>query len=392
MDEYPRPPDGGGELIPYRTPAWQRAATLLLVTALALTFLWQVRTVLPPFLIAFFLASLLDPVVNNLQRRGISRARAVLAIYLMVFLWVTLALIVVIPPAMDQVSQLTRNADTYKTNLQLQSDAWYEQNQKLLNGIGIKKNPLTDRAGPVLQTAASFLGTLQASALALTGQVLWLILIPLTLYFLLMEYPALRAKILSLFPVRHQAHLDKITEEIVEIFSTYFRSLAKVCVLYGLAAVVIFFLLGVKYSLFLGIAAGVLYAVPYVGPLVTMASAAVISLMMQPVVLVPTSITLSPAVHAVIVVLAFLVMHFTFDYGITPRVVGGSVGLHPVVNIFALMCGATLFGVWGMLLAVPVAASVQMMLIYFFPKLGQKASSVAVAALTAPTPDEAAVH
>ena len=379
-------------MVPYRTPAWQRAVTLLLTAALALTFFWQVRSVLPPFLIAFFLAALLDPVVNNLQRRGLSRGRAVLGIYLMVFLWVVLALIVVIPPAMEQVSQLTRNADTYGTNLKLQSDSWYQQNQKLLNGIGIKKNPLTDRAGPVLQTAAAFLGTLQASALALTGQVLWLILIPLTLYFLLMEYPALRTKLLSLFPARHQAHLDQISEEIVEIFSTYFRSLAKVCVLYGIAAVIIFFLLGVKYSLFLGIAAGVLYAVPYVGPLITMASAAVISLMMQPVVLVPTSITLSPTVHAVIVVVAFLVMHFTFDYGITPRVVGGSVGLHPVVNIFALMCGATLFGVWGMLLAVPVAASIQMMLVYFFPKLGQKPPSVSIAALTAPAPDEAAVR
>jgi predicted PurR-regulated permease PerM len=65
-------------------------------------------------------------------------------------------------------------------------------------------------------------------------------------------------------------------------------------------------------------------------------------------------------------------MHVSFDYVLTPRVVGGSVGLHPLVNVFALMAGATLFGVWGMLLAVPVAASLQMILIYFFPKLAEK--------------------
>jgi predicted PurR-regulated permease PerM len=72
--------------------------------------------------------------------------------------------------------------------------------------------------------------------------------------------------------------------------------------------------------------------------------------------------------------------------------VGGSVGLHPVVNIFALMCGATLFGVWGMLLAVPVAASVQMTLIYFYPKLSQRAPSTAPAALPALPPDKAAAR
>jgi predicted PurR-regulated permease PerM len=65
----------------------------------------------------------------------------------------------------------------------------------------------------------------------------------------------------------------------------------------------------------------------------------------------------------------FLAIHVTFDYVITPRVVGGSVGLHPIVNVFALMAGATLFGVWGMLLAVPVAASIQKLLLKFYPGL-----------------------
>ena len=388
MIDPPRPPNGGGELTPFRTPAWQRAGAFLLLFAVGVWFFWKVRSVLPPFLIAAFLAALLDPVVSNMERRGMSRAKAVGAIYLLVFLWFILALILIVPTALDQVGQLARNADSYGRNLSAQSDVWYDRNKKLLGGIGIAKNPLKDRSGPVMQTAASFLDTLKDSALALTGQALWLILIPLTLFFFLMEYSRLRAKLLSLFPIRQQPHLDKISQEVVEIFSTYFRSLAKVCVLYAAAAAVIFFLLGVKYWLFLGIAAGVLYAVPYVGPLVTLASAAIVALMMNPVVLAPTSITLSPLVHAILVVIAYLLMHFTFDYGITPKVVGGSVGLHPVVNIFALMCGATLFGVWGMLLAVPVAASIQMMLIYFFPKLGQRAPSAPPAAITAPAPDE----
>src|SRR5205807_8458562 len=85
-----------------------------------------------------------------------------------------------------------------------------------------------------------------------------------------------------------------------------------------------------------------------------------------------TGIHLSQGTYAVIVVGLLVAMQLAFDYGLTPRLVGGSVGLHPIVNIFALMCGATLFGVWGMLLAVPVGASIQLLVIYFFPKLVEK--------------------
>jgi predicted PurR-regulated permease PerM len=69
------------------------------------------------------------------------------------------------------------------------------------------------------------------------------------------------------------------------------------------------------------------------------------------------------------VVVIALVVQNVFDQILYPRIVGGSVGLHPVASIFALMSGATLFGIWGMLLAVPVAASIQIIIMYFFPKV-----------------------
>jgi predicted PurR-regulated permease PerM len=167
-----------------------------------------------------------------------------------------------------------------------------------------------------------------------------------------------------------------MSQEVVDIFSQYIRGLAKVCVLYGFTAVVLFAAFRLPYALFLGIAAGILYAVPYVGPGLAMSSAAIISL------------TAGKGVpYTGVVVAAFIIMHVTFDYGVTPRVVGGSVGLHPLVNVFALMVGATMFGVPGMLLAVPVAASIQRLLSHFFPRLAQQ-PVVAPEVAVSPTPDE----
>ena len=260
-----------------------------------------------------------------------------------------------------------------------------ETASNLMNSLGIPakfQTRITDNSA-LADFAAKVLKSVEAAAVGLAGQVLWIIIIPLSLFYFLMDYQALRTKLISLAPARYQENLDKMSLEVVEIFSTYVRSLGIVCAAYGAAATVLFFILGLKYALFLGIAAGVLYAVPYVGPAVAIGSAAFTALLMNPVVIVPTSITLSPMAHAILVVFLFVAVHFTFDYGVTPKVVGGSVGLHPLVNIFALMCGATLFGVWGMLLAVPVAASIQMLLIYFFPKLAEKPAPLAQAGLQA---------
>jgi len=372
MESHALPPLNGDSAPAGMRPAWQRAAALLAAALVALWFLWRVRDVLPPFLIAFFLAALLDPVVTRLQRRGYPRARAVALIYLLVFLNLLLAGFLVVPAAMRQVGELGQNIQWYQRNLLRQTDGLYERFKRPLAALGVKKNPIHDRSGPVAQAASGLLEGLKRSVAGLAGQVLWLIIIPLSLFYFLMDFQALRAKLISLAPPSYREHLDRMSAEIVEIFSQYARSLAIVCVFYALGACILFYWLGLRYALFLGILAGVLYAVPYIGPAVAIGSAGIIALMMNPVMLWPTGIVLSPGAYAALVVALFVAMHLAFDYVVTPRVVGGSVGLHPVVNIFALMCGATLFGVWGMLLAVPVAASIQMLLIYFFPRLAEK--------------------
>ncbi len=423
MDSYPLPPRAGRDFPDENRFPWQRAVTLILVCIVALYFLWRVRDVLPPFLIAFFLASLLDPVVNRLQRRGVSRIRAVLTIYAAVFLVILLIAVRLIPPALSEINDLYTNIDKYTLQFTRTADQVYERYHGVFEIVGVKNNPFREErdktarpasesaapqpqthaeSGPPPQnpTGADPLGAqkpsptqgkeprINSQALAkaaglaleivrgtimgLAGKVIWLVIIPLSLFYFLMDYQALRRRLISLAPIQHQANVDRISDEIVEVFSAYMRSLAIVCALYGMAAVALFYLLGLKYALFLGLGAGVLYAVPYLGPALAIGGAGAIAATTDLHVLGFTGISVSPLVYAGIVVGLLVCMQLAFDYGITPRLVGGSVGLHPIVNIFALMCGATLFGVWGMLLAVPVAASVQIVLLYFFPKLDSR--------------------
>ena len=382
METILLPPAGDQSPQPYR-PQLQQLATVALVVLVALYFLWRVREILPPFIIAFFFAALLDPVVTRLQRRGVARVRAVLTIYLLVFLLLVLGIMSVGPPALNQIESLTGNAETYARDARKKAGDLYIKYQKPLGFIGLKKNPfpqkeedpdkigLGDKNDPIAKAVLTVLYSIRDFLIGFAGKAIWLLIIPLAMFYFLMDFQRLRARLISLAPDRHHAMLDTMSEEVVLIFTAYFRSLAIVCALYGMTAIAIFYVLGLPYALFLGIAAGILYAVPYVGPAVTVGSVTIIALTTTSATLFHTGIHLEPAVFAVTSVLMFVSMHVTFDYGITPRIVGGSVGLHPIANIFALMCGATLFGVWGMLLAVPVAASVQIVLIYFFPKLSQ---------------------
>ncbi len=378
---------------------WRRWLTVGPAVAVLAYFLWSVRAILAPFLVAFFLAALLDPVVVRIERggagfrslvppflvrrlpegvqwrllaepRGISRARAVGGIFGALLVVIVLIGVLVIPPAMRQIGEFASSVGTDINKLTSQAqgvtgsaDAWYKSKKSSLSAIGIKDPPskiLSDKSGPIAGAAAAVLGSVKDSILAMMGQVLWLIIVPLSLLYFLMEFPVIRAKLISFVPNAQRAEVNRMSTEIVEIFGTYILGLAKVCALYGLTCIVFLLVFQVRYSVFLGMASGVLYAVPYIGPILAIGSAGLLAFVGS-----------GSVGHAVLVMLAMTVLQFAFDYVVTPRVVGGSVGLHPLVNIFALMTGATLFGLWGMLLAVPVAASIQKLLIYFVPALGE---------------------
>jgi predicted PurR-regulated permease PerM len=343
---------------------WRKAIPLWLSVAAGLYFLWCVRSILTPFFISFFLASLLDPVVTRLQKRTHSRGRVVASMFLLFFLLIVLIAVVIFPSAIEQMKDFASRAPEYGRNLMQKTDELYQQYKKPLASVGLRKPPsqfLSDRTGPIGTATQKILDTVRDTILGFVGQVLWLIIIPLSLYYFLLDYQRIRAKLISFVPASLHDEVDRITTEVVEIFSAYIRGLAIVCTLYGIGAFFLFYLLGLNYALFLGITAGAFYAVPIVGAFVAAVSAAVVALTMG-----------KSIAFAALVVVLLTAMQFTFDYVITPRIVGRSVGLHPLINIFALMCGATLFGIWGTLLAVPVAASVQMILVYFFPRLAEK--------------------
>lgn len=353
----------------------RRAVALLLTGSAALYFLWQVQSILPPFLIAFFLAALLDPTIRYYERkRGYSRVRTISLLYMTVILLTILCFILLVPRVMAQLQDVTQNFGLYYANVQNKTNQFLQKNEKTLARLNLNRERLSQivdqKSGPIRNAITRVLEGFTGMISNMASYALWLIVIPIAGFFFMRDYPAIRARFITLAPEPYQDRVDLISRDIMDVFSAYIRGLAKICALFGFAAFLLFTLFGVRYALLLGILAGTFYAIPYVGQLVTAFVVGAVAYSMGPhTVLFAWNVEANSILYAVVVVLSNILMNNIFDQVVYPFVVGSEVGIHPLLNIFALTAGATLLGIWGMLLAVPIAASIQLILVYCFPRL-----------------------
>jgi predicted PurR-regulated permease PerM len=189
----------------------------------------------------------------------------------------------------------------------------------------------------------------------------WVAIVPLVTFYMLLEIDPLRARVVHLVPAVHRSRFLEMAERIGAVFSGYVRGLIIVCAGYGVVTgIVLALVFRLPYALMIGLMAAVLYAVPYVGALAIVTVAGLVAFATHPT-----------AGFVLAVAGTLIVINQLFDQFIYPRVVGGQAGLHPLASIFALTVGGQLFGLWGMILAVPVAASVQVVLVAIWPQLAE---------------------
>lgn len=340
--------------------------TLLILAGLALLAgcVWLVRDVLPPFLIALALALLLDPVLDRMQRAGLPRWAAAG----ITFLGFTAALIgavaVMLPIAIAQIGELIHNFPVYAGRLQQSVDDWALQNSELLRRLNLPPsvNALwaqyqRELPGHLQLVLERVFGSLQASV----GLFGWLVVVPIVTLYLLVDLDALQARLSYLIPDRYRGAMLDLAAQVGRVFGAYLRGLTALCLCFGVTVYLVLALVfGLPYALILGLSAVVLYAVPYLGQFTLLAAGALVAWVTGR----------SPA-HIVLVAVALVVVGQIYDQLITPRVIGKQVGLHPVLGLFALMVGGQLLGPLGMVIAVPVAASVRVVLIQLFPRLSE---------------------
>lgn len=351
-----------------------------LLFGLAGYLLFLVRGALPVFIVAALLAYAMEPVLRRLERRGYSRGGAIGFVFF-VFLLLFLLLCVLLATAWQQAQTLASQVPEYEAqamaivdNARARLDALHlPQNVKtaVLEGIADLQKSAPAAVTQKIQGAVGW--TLSSIGLLL---VVMVVLPIITLWFMLEMYP-LRARCLMLVPEQYRGDVTTIVSDINRMLGRYVRGQMIVCSLFGVLCTTVFYTLylvfGMQYPIVLGVLAALVYIVPYFGMATIALSAGLTAYFTAS----------SPILCAVIAVGSCAAFNLILDYGVTPRVIGKGVGLHPLMVIFALLCGAQLGGIAGMVLAIPLFASLRVVAIHLFPQLTAPLPATAVSEISA---------
>lgn len=320
-----------------------------IAAAVFFVLLWFLGNVILPFLVGGALAYFLDPVADRLERAGLSRIAATSIIALAALLAVVLLVLAIIPTLVRQATELVNAAPEMARKLQ---------------GFLLERFPeLADSTSTMRQTLANIGQTIQArgielvnglisSAMGVVSVVVFLLVVPVVGFYLLLDWDRMIERIDSLLPRDHAPVIRRLAREIDTVLAGFVRGQVSVCLLLGLYYSVALMLAGLQFGVIVGAIAGTITFIPYVGALVGGVLAIGLALFQF----------WGEWVSIGIVAGIFAIGQFIEGNILTPKLVGKSVGLHPVWLLFALSAFGTVFGFVGMLVAVPVAAAIGVLL------------------------------
>ncbi|MFN3209941.1 MAG: AI-2E family transporter [Roseovarius sp.] len=313
--------------------------------ALFLVVMWFLGNVILPFVLGGAIAYFLDPVADRIERMGASRTLAVTIITLVgVCIFVIMALLV-IPTLVNQTANLIDIAPQLFNDLQNFLTARFpdlvNQDSTLRQSLASLGTTIQERGGQVVETVLASVGSLVNVAVLL-------VIVPVVAFYLLYDWDRMIAEIDRLLPREHAPVIRRLAREIDRTLASFIRGMGTVCLILGTYYAVALMLVGLQFGLVVGAVAGLITFIPYVGALIGGALAIGLALFQF------WGDWLSIGLVAGIFVLGQVVEGNI----LTPKLVGDSVGLHPVWLIFALSVFGALFGFVGMLVAVPVAAAI----------------------------------
>ncbi len=323
----------------------------LVAFAIFVALVYLLRDVMMPFAAGLVLAYLLDPIADRLEKLGIGRLGATLFI-LVLFVAVFVAMLVVaIPLFATQLMAFIEKAPGYVTRIQ---SLITDQGGPLLQRLGGEKvladlqKSLGDVVGQGMSWFGKFLTSLWSGGQALLSILSLLVITPVVAFYLLLDWDHMVEKMDNWVPVDQRETVRVIAHDIDTAISGFLRGQTLVCLILGGIYACGLFAIGLNFGVLIGISAGILSFIPYVGSLLGLIVA----------VGVAVAQFWPDWTMVGLVLLVFVIGQFIEGNILAPKLVGETVGLHPVWLMFALLAAGSLFGFLGLLLAVPVAAAI----------------------------------
>ncbi|OWU66071.1 MAG: hypothetical protein CBB60_001395 [Armatimonadetes bacterium Cent15-Ar3] len=369
-----------------------RIALWVVIAIATLAFLYAVRGILSPFILAFLISAILQPGVNRLVAKGWKRGSASVSLMLLFFGSIVALLVLLTPVVSQQIGGFKDRAEMLARNVAQPNpndnffmrgvpsvrvanaarkdpvDSFLGRYSDVLSQANL---PTTKRAiiaqyiepqrGQIQKTVQGALKASVSIASGLVSQGLMLIFVPLLVGLILPNAEDFRKRLFGLIPPQLRTSAEGISEDIGDVFSNYLRGVAIAVFGYMAFMGALLSILGAPYGLLLGVLFGALYLIPYLNVAIAATTLFVLTGLSGKTDWLMIHFS-SSWIYAGVLVGIYMVCHFVFDSIVYPRFVGNAVGLHPILSMFVIFSGGALFGLPGMVLAFPVAGSIKVLL------------------------------
>ncbi len=328
-------------------------------------FIYSISSILLPFIVAIIMAYFLDPAADRLEKLGCSRTFATTIITVSFFIAAAIIIALLAPVFYDQFLTFLHTVPTYidyinnniipvfSTFLQKIDQTALEKAKESVSGV----------SGYAIKFLGTLMGNIWNSGLAVINLLSLIFVSPIVTFYMLRDWDKIIAALNKLLPPKYAGTIRSQAKEIDHTLSGFIRGQTYVCLILGAFYAVALSIAGLQFSVFIGLASGLLLFIPYVGALFGFVVGMIVAFFQ-----------FGDIANLGVVAGIFLVGQIAESMFITPNLVGNKVGLHPVWIIFALLAGGAMFGFLGVLLAIPGAAVIGVLLRFFCKEYVKKIS------------------
>ena len=315
-----------------------------------------IGVIMLPVILAGLLYYLLNPIVDFMEKHRINRLVAITIVFILIALLLIWGLAVAIPSLQHQIVSFAKNlpANLKKSNKIIQdflenriSDDVKPQLEEIANNFS---NQVTTWASHFSSKAVNWVSTLISTA---SQVIVAFIIMPFILFYLLRDGKNLKSYLTKIMPTKFRDPVGQILTDVNTQLANYVRGQVTVAIIVAIMFIIFFKIIGLRYAVTLGVTAGILNLVPYLGSFLAMLPALVLGLIAGPIMLLK-------------VIVVFIVEQTIEGRFVSPLILGSQLNIHPINVLFVLLTAGSMFGIWGVLLGIPIYASAKVVITAIF--------------------------
>ena len=358
-----------GVLFPFRSHQFVKHLMIVVGVIFSIWILKQLTGVLTPLILSFVIAYFFDPLIDRFERWRIPRTIGILIVSFFAVSILVLVVLFLIPSLLSELGQLLELVQSQyvpqlkkfvETNL-LPLFSGYLKVEEIRSLLSTE---LPSRLQDILRKFVEGAWNITSGLTTVAGQLLNLVLIPFFTFYLLRDYDRLREWFKEHIPESVRSDLVEFYHQANPILSLFLRGQLTVCFIVGILTIIGLYIAGIPFALILGLTAGILNIVPYVGLAVSLGLALLVGLF-----------TPAPLISILKILLIFAIVQALEGTVISPRIMGKRLGLHPAIVVLSILVFSQFFGFIGLLLAVPIAALLKVVILMQWSKTLESANS-----------------